>query len=376
MGSIYKRGSIYWIAYVDRRGKQHCETSRLKGVRPGTNYNDAKRVLAEREGKISEGVPVNRDASRFSFDDAAQLVTDNYIARGRRTLVDVQRRIDNHLKPHFGGLLMTEITSDVIDAYVAARKTAETTNSEINRQLGVLKRCFTLAMRARKVFTRPHIEMLKEPAPRTGFFEYAEFAKVRDGLPSHVRPLIEFIYITGWRWDSEARVLEWHQVDFQHGTVTIPPGQTKGGEGRTFVMTAELRKLLKRQRARADELEKRTEKPCSLVFSQDGERIKYFYRPWREACTAAKVPGRLLHDMRRTAIRNLVRAGVSERVAMQMCGHKTRSVFDRYNITSERDLRSAATLLSAHHKQLHRDARTTKSLQSRRSRRTAAAQSA
>jgi integrase len=366
MGSIYRRGRIYWIAYVDRRGQQHCESSRLKGVRSGTNHNDAKRLLAEREGKISEGVPVTKDSARFNFRDAAQLITDNYIARGRKTLVDTQRRLDKYLIPHFGDLLMTEITSDVIDAFVAARKEASTTNSEINRELAVLKRGFTLAMRARKAFARPHIEMLKEPPPRSGFFEYSAFIAVRDLLPVEVRPLFEFTYITGWRWNSEVRTLTWSQVDFDHGIVTIPPGQTKGEEGRTFVMTPELRKLLKKQRTVTDALDERAEKPCVWVFHREGEQLVHFYRQWRKACDDAKVPGKLLHDMRRTAIRNLVRAGVSERVAMQMCGHKTRSIFDRYNITSENDLRSAATLLSAHHKTLVRQARTTKLLRSGR----------
>ncbi len=356
MGSIYKRGNVYWIAWVDRRGKQHCESSRLKGVRTGTNHNEAKRLLAEREGKIAEGVPVTKDSSKFTFADAAQLVEDNYIARGRKTLVDTKRRLDKYLIPHFGDLLMTEITSDVIDAFVAGRKKADATNSEINRELGVLKRAFTLAMRARKVFSRPHIEMLKEPAPRSGFFEYSEFVKVRDLLPAEIQPLIEFIYITGWRWNSEARVLEWNQVDFQHGTVTIAPGRTKGGEGRTFVMTTELRKLLKKQRTYTDQ----TAKESPWVFHAAGGPIVSFYPQWRKACETAKVPGRLLHDMRRTAIRNLVRAGVSERVAMQMCGHKTRSIFDRYNITRENDLRAAAELLSAHHRGLVRATRSSR----------------
>lgn len=354
MGSIYKRGRVYWIAYVDRRGKQHCESSRLKGVRPGTNFNDAKRLLAEREGKLAEGIPVTPDTSKFTFAHAALLVADNYAAKGRKTWPDTKRRIDLHLAPHFGHLLLTEITSDVIDAFVAGRKGKGATNSEVNRELGVLKRAFTLAMRARKAFARPHIEMLKEPAPRSGFFEYPEFVKVRDLMPAEVRPLIEFIYITGWRWRSEAWPLTWAQVSFANDTITISPGQTKGGEGRTFVMTTELRKLLKQQRKVTDALEKRTGETCALVFHRDGEPLKEFYHQWRKACEEAKVPGRLLHDMRRTAIRNLVRAGVSEGVAMKMCGHKTRSIFDRYNITSEKDLRSAAALLSAHHKRVAR----------------------
>ena len=121
-------------------------------------------------------------------------------------------------------------------------------------------------------------------------------------------------------------------------------------------MTTGLRKLLKAQQKATDRLEASGGTPCPWVFHRQGQPISHFYRRWRAACEAAKVPGRLLHDMRRTAIRNLIRAGVSERVAMQMCGHKTRSIFDRYNITSDKDLRQAATLLSAHHKHLTREA--------------------
>ena len=93
MGSIYKRGTVYWIAWVDRRGKQHCESTRLKGVRTGTNHNEAKRVLAEREGKIAEGVPITKDSSKYTFADAAQLVIDNYIRKERRSIGDMQRRL-------------------------------------------------------------------------------------------------------------------------------------------------------------------------------------------------------------------------------------------------------------------------------------------
>ncbi len=75
--------------------------------------------------------------------------------------------------------------------------------------------------------------------------------------------------------------------------------------------------------------------------------ILAFYKAWKAACRAAGCPGRIPHDLRRTAVRNLVRAAVPERVAMQLTGHKTASVFNRYNITSPGDLRDAARALDA-----------------------------
>jgi integrase len=81
------------------------------------------------------------------------------------------------------------------------------------------------------------------------------------------------------------------------------------------------------------------------IFHRKGKPIGDFRKAWATACKKAGVPGRILHDFRRTAVRNLVRAGVPERVAMQMTGHKTRSVFDRYNIVSEEDLMEAAKRL-------------------------------
>jgi integrase len=118
------------------------------------------------------------------------------------------------------------------------------------------------------------------------------------------------------------------------GTVTIEAGKTKGRRAAHLCHDARTPELLKERRDDTDAVSVQTGKPCRWVFHRSGKPIESFYDAWKSACEAAEVSGRLLHDLRRTAIRNLIRAGVSEAVAMKMCGHKTRAVFDRYNVTS------------------------------------------
>jgi integrase len=150
--------------------------------------------------------------------------------------------------------------------------------------------------------------------------------------------------------------LEWRHVDFAGGEIRLDPGTTKNGEGRTFPMTRDLRTLLQRQHTEHQRFRKAGH-ILPQVFVREvangrgGEKtprpIIRFTKAWRRACLAAGCPGRIPHDLRRTAVRNLVRAGIPERVAMQMTGHKTRSVFERYNIVSDGDLKDAARRLDA-----------------------------
>jgi len=151
--------------------------------------------------------------------------------------------------------------------------------------------------------------------------------------------------LLGFCPELEVLPLQWRQVDFQAGTVRLEVGSTKNREGRLFTMTAELRERLMSQRAKTDALQKERGTIIPLVFHRHGLPIKNFRVTWQRACTKAGVPGKIMHDFRRTAIRNLVRAVIPEKVAMQMSGHKTRAVFERYNIVSEGDLKEAAEKL-------------------------------
>ena len=128
------------------------------------------------------------------------------------------------------------------------------------------------------------------------------------------------------------------------------PGTTKNDEGRVFPFTDELRAVLEGQRAKHEALRKKGI-ICPWVFHRDGQPIREIKRAWKTACKKAGLLGKIPYDFRGTAVRNLIRAGVPEAVAMKMTGHKTRSVFDRYNIVDEADLFDAARHLDGHDSQ-------------------------
>jgi integrase len=146
---------------------------------------------------------------------------------------------------------------------------------------------------------------------------------------------------------DEVLPLTWSHVDLEAGTLRLPPGGSKNGDGRLVYLTPELRAGLAEQLARVRTLERELGRVIPHVFPalrgpSRGKPRKGLGWSWRRACQRAGMPGRWKHDLRRTAARNMVNAGVSERVAMAITGHRTRSVFDRYCIVSPGDLRDAA----------------------------------
>lgn len=335
MGTLYRRGRIWWIKYY-RNGKAFRESSKSQKL------SDARRVLRRREGEIGTGNFIGPETQRVRFEDLAQDFLNDYRANSRKSLVWAQRRIEQHLMPLFGGVRVVDITTHHVRAYTAQRQQQGASNGSINRELAALKRMFNLAaaMTPPKVVRVPHIPMLKERNVRKGFFEHSEYLALSRELPEYLKVVLMFGYYTGARV-GEILNLKWSQVDSEGGTVNLDPGTTKNDQPRTIPLTHELTKSLKLLRPlshRADD----------YVFRRRGKRIRTFYVAWKSACKRSGVGGRLFHDLRRTAVRNMVRAGVSERVAMAISGHKTRSIFDRYNIVAERDLHEAAHRLEAY----------------------------
>jgi integrase len=339
MGSIYKRGNTYWIKYY-RNGKPFYETT------GSTKPTDAKRLLQRREGEISQGKLPGIYFDKISFDELAEDFLTDYRVNQRKSLVRAQRSVA-HLKQFFRGYRVTQITTPRIQAYIEERLSQGAANASINRELAALKRTFNLAAQQTppRVDRVPHIPMLKENNTRKGFFEHGGFLALRGALPSHLKGFITFGYKVGWRV-SEIANLTWNQVDRDQGIVRLEAGQTKNNEARTVYLDEELKEVFTAQW----ESRKKSGKLLPYVFLNEKgtDQVKRFDKAWTTACEKAKVGNRLFHDLRRTAVRNMVRAGIPERVAMMVSGHKTRNVFDRYNIVSDTDLKMAAARQEAY----------------------------
>jgi integrase len=181
---------------------------------------------------------------------------------------------------------------------------------------------------------------LEENPPRDGFFEHEEYLKVRAHAPASYQDVLDFAYYSGWR-RNEILHLTWDEVDLAGGVIRLAPHRSKTKIGRVLPISEPLRKVLKRRLRHRHKLDAR-------VFRRDGVPVRKWRTALRDACRKANVPHRLLHDCRRTAARNLIRAGVPERIAMLLTGHKTRAVFDRYNIVNERELLTAGERLAAY----------------------------
>lgn len=209
---------------------------------------------------------------------------NDYRSNGKRSLSVVERRITKHLTPVFSGWKMIHVSTDHVREYIVQRQTVPSvlvkkarkdapevrrpaSAAEINRELALLKRMFSLAIQAGSLLHRPHIPMLKESNVRKGFFEADQLSAVLKHLPEAIRPVIQFAAITGWRIQSEVLPLEWRQVDWSGGEIRLDAGTTKHDEARTFPFTQALRTVLETQGVEHERLKKQ-DRSCRTCSSE------------------------------------------------------------------------------------------------------------
>ena len=338
--NIYKRlGSPYFWIQIYANGKRHRESTKTDKI------TEARRILKQREGLVANGA--NPASSQLKFEGMQDLIVKDYKINKRKSI----DRLDNslgHLKKHFDGMKADKIRPVDIDSYIDGRLKEGAMNGTINRELCAIRRMGNLAIEKELIQRFPKIKMLKEvnkdgkPSTRTGFFEHAEFLDLRNALPDYLKPVITLAYESGMR-RKEILTIKWDQVDLPKGNITLELGTTKNDEGRIFYMSPELNEMF--SELWDDRAEQEHKIPYVFPNSQGIGRIVDIRKVWKNALKTVGLKGKLLHDFRRTAIRNMVRAGIPESVAMKISGHKDRSVFERYNITNEKDLKDASKKL-------------------------------
>ena len=345
-GSIFKMGKYFYLAYYLPNGFQKTESSRstLKTV--------AQEMLRDRLQKIRQGLYCETPPRKVTFQMLADDLLSDYRINRRRTIKDAESRIKNHLLPFFGDYLAAAITTEKAKEYLLMRRDSGAADGTCTLELALLKRILSLASRATppKVARVPFIQMPRLRDARTGFVEKEGYIRLLAALPDYLRPVVKLAYASGMR-RGEIVALRWESVDLLNRHIRLHPGETKNGEGRVIPLADEVLDALQSQL----HLRNTAVPDCPLVFFRIIKTkenpvprwlpIGDFRKVWDSACAKIVLTGLIFHDLRRSAIRNLVRSGVQERVAMMISGHKTRSVFDRYNIVSEQDLTDAVRKL-------------------------------
>ena len=341
---------LYPKYYVRHRGKTFCTgIERLRDAK--TRVKKMAGDDAQKLGRLT-APPID-----VRVGTLLDLVIEDYKQSGQKTITDVRRKIAISLRPHFGDILASRVDSEEIERWMhwrSARRFRKAPGREIlqpaslNRELSILRRAFQLGYERKPQLVEriPPIKKLGENNVRKGFVTPEQYRALLGELPEHLRGITCIAYHVANR-KGELFRLEWSDVelDGKPPVFTMWPGETKNNDGRTLpILPGEMLDTLCRLKAQRDA---KWPKAKRVFLNADGQPLTYHMmrKTWDDACSRAGVPGLLFHDLRRSAVRNLRRAGVTQKVAREFSGHKTDAVFDRYNITDFEDLKDAAARL-------------------------------
>jgi integrase len=336
-GSVIKLpNSRFWYILFYHNGRKIKESSKSESKMV------AEKLLQRRMGEMGLGLTPEQDVKQVKYGHVRDAWFAEHKNQGRAmyTRTDGTQNVSglDHLDKFFKGMPITRISSDVLRDYIEHRRKQGAADATIRRNLVILRSMLNLARKEGKLrlVDIPHFPMPRDSKPRGGFIEPNVFSALLAKLPKNLQPLITFIYYTGCRKGAALKIT-WDMVSKDCSEIMLPGEITKSGEALTLPLvgagleevSATLRKMF------------RTDGP---VFDATNLRVA-----WNKACQKAGLglyekrlySGLTIHDLRRSAARNLIRAGVSRSVAMQITGHKTEAVFERYNITDSKDVRDA-----------------------------------
>ncbi len=333
-GTLYQRGKIWWVKIrVDGRPVYESSKSEKK--------TDAIKLRDQMLAKKVRGELSATGADKALIGELLDDMLKSDIKPSTRYIMG--KVIEKNIRPFFGKLKAQRLTTDLMDKYRVKRRGEKCSDATVNRELSILRTSFHNARKRTppKVLVVPYFPMVAETNIRKGFVSDEQHDALLAELPDELKALYLTGYITGLR-RGEITAIQWDQVDFEAGLITLGKGETKNDEARSVpILEGEMRELLT-----AAKKERDAKWPNSpWVFSRAGTPILDFRWSWDEACKRAGVPDLKFHDLRRTAVRNMRRAGIPQVIRMKISGHKTDSMERRYNIVDSADLDMARELL-------------------------------
>jgi integrase len=330
-GEVQKTETWYIEYYV--RGRRHRESTGT------TNKTEAVAILQMKKGGIHSGT-YRAGIDKVKMRDLLPLVIQDYEKNEKKSLRSARGHV-TRLIERLGNVPVTQITIAAGD-YVAERfaEKPKPAPSTVHHEVGFLLRALRLAHKSGRIPFLPALPTISNwDRVRTGFFEAEDVDNLCAVVRDHLKPVIRFAWLTGWR-RSEILGLEWSRVDFKDATLRLE--DSKNGEKRvlSFRDYPELKALLEEQRRR--------EPICAWVFHKNGLPIRDFYASWRTACEKIGKPDAVFHDTRRSFVRECERAGVPRSTAMGLSGHKTEVIYKRYAIVDQRMQDEGIAKLRAH----------------------------
>jgi integrase len=321
-GSIYKRKDSWWCDYTAGgvRRRESCKTS---------NRDEALAYLHRKQGMVADGKLMTPD--RVTVRDLLTLLLEDYDLRGVAQHYIATLKVKSILNPKLGNIKAAKLTTARVQEYIKDRLQSVKAGT-VNRELGLLHRAFQIGYNRDPplVGRVPFFPKLTEDEPRKGFLKPEHYQNLLSELPDELRLLFVVAYHVGLRKGALLRI-KWLQVDLAAKTIWMEGKRVnRKPEPIAVPIYGDMAKYL--------EMQPRT---SEYLFARGSAQIKDFRASWDEACLRAGVPELLFHDLRRTAVRNLRRAGVPESIIMKITGHRTRSVFERYNITDHTDTQAA-----------------------------------
>ena len=327
-------GHLYLPTYTRNGQRKTCSIWwwKLSKLRMGTGCRerkDAEAWVIERLAKMGRGGLVGQRLRPLRFEDLVRMLVDRHALDGRRSRLQGALA---HLRRFFAGWEVTAITSDQVTAYAARRRRQGAAIATINVELARLRRMLRLGYDAGRLERMPKVSQMPGANVRRGFLEPGDFDAILEHVPEKYHPPLRFLRLTGWRL-NEALDLEWRRVDWAAQEIRLDTSKT--GEARllAFGTYAPLCGLLAALWTSRPGL-------CPWVFPGRAARPldkNTLQRHWKKARIKAGHPNALIHDLRRSFVREMERNGVPRSIAMSITGHRSEQIYRRYAIAGGKD---------------------------------------